>query len=971
MAPFATPLEHLDAVLGLIRVVVERQIIAQWETGALPRTDADLRSAPDQLFGRGPTTTIEGTQRINALDAELARLEAELAERTTPDLPLERLRSAFDLGPREERVVHLAIAAELSPPVRQQLRYLASDPRRHTLDRAALEVLVYGRAGRTWLHQELGPRGVLLERQLLETVPGAESLMFQGLRATARVVELATGVLRIAPELEDLVEHVAEPVPFDELVVAAPIREQLTSLLQQPAGLAASPAILLTGASGSGRKTLLGAAAQATGKGVLRIRCSELPRDAHGFAAAIRGALREAILLDAVPLFVEVDRLTEDDPSRSRERILDTLLGSWRRPLAATAGHGQAQPLKLSRGTISIEAPALTEADREVLWRKTLRGGSSVDFAQIAARFPVTPGMLVHASHAAGAVAAARDGRITESDLQLGLRSAMDEAVSALGQRLTRAQKWEDLIAPTEVMDALKEFVARIKYRRRVFDEWGFADKYTKGLGLSALFTGPPGTGKTMAATLVAGQLGLDVYQIDVSRIVSKFIGETEKNLAQVFDAAEAGHAIILFDEADALFASRGEVKSSVDRYANLEVNYLLQRLERFSGITVLTTNLASSIDAAFKRRISFTVEFPMPEEKERERIWRTHLPARAHVAGETDFSWLAQRHVMSGGHIRNAVLRAAFLAAAEGDAIRFEHLRRAAENRGARDGACRMSAARLLTLLGSTYEVDVAGLLERLATLGGDRATVTVSHGFDRFGVVLPVTLDRLAVVCHPDQTSRITALADGHTSTVELALEAAKATPKRLAISGRVVGTRSLDADLAHLATFGVEPQVLDGARAAVTELGAEMLVSVTDAIAGDGARGWELRVAQTNHTDALRDATRARIERVAAACKVTPAQRRVAGGLHDSLAREQLTHVWVRGTRRALAPALGLVWARVEWQPIQRMLAGFHPAADPVARVAQLARAADVEVATVELVLGPSDPPALRILVSVEGT
>jgi SpoVK/Ycf46/Vps4 family AAA+-type ATPase len=183
-----------------------------------------------------------------------------------------------------------------------------------------------------------------------------------------------------------------------------------------------------------------------------------------------------------------------------------------------------------------------------------------------------------------------------------------------------------------------------------------------------------------MAATLIAGQLALDIYQVDVSRLVSKFIGETEKNLGQIFDAAELGQAIILFDEADAIFAKRGEVKSSVDRYANLEVNYLLQRLERFSGIAILTTNLASSIDAAFKRRISFTIEFPMPDEREREQIWRTHLPTQAAVEGDLDFGYLARRHEMSGGHIRNAVLRAAFFAAAAGGPIRFEHLKRAGE---------------------------------------------------------------------------------------------------------------------------------------------------------------------------------------------------------------------------------------------------------------------------------------------------
>ncbi|MCW5808715.1 MAG: ATP-binding protein [Deltaproteobacteria bacterium] len=683
MSGFATPLEHLDAVLGLVGVLVERQVIAQWELGRLPRpADTSAVSEVDRLFGRGAGATVAGTERLHALDAELARREAELAERVHPELPLERLRAAFELSPREERVVHVTIAAELSPQVRALLRYLANDPARHTIDRTLLETLVYGRAGRTWLHRELGPRGLVFERSLLDVLPGRESLMFEGLRAAARVVELASGVLRVAPELEDVVDHVAEPAGFDELVVPAALREQLIGLVGGgTSGMDTSPTVVLAGPTGSGRRALIGAAAHACGLGVLRIRTGELPRDPAQFGAVMRAALREATLLEAVPVLVDVHRLAEEDgPSRVREQLLDATLATWRRPLAATASHSQAQPLKLARGTLVLEAPPLLEADRETLWRRTLRGATGVDFAQIAARFPVTPGMLVHASHAASAMATARDGAITEGDLQLGLRSAMDAAVAALGTRLTRAQKWEDLVAPPDVMDALTEFIARVRFRRRVYDEWGFADKYTKGLGLSALFTGPPGTGKTMAATLIAGQLGLDIYQVDVSRIVSKFIGETEKNLATVFDAAEAGHAIVLFDEADALFSARGEVRSSVDRYANLEVNYLLQRLERFAGITILTTNLATAIDAAFKRRISFTVEFPMPEERERERIWRAHLPARADVAPNTDFGWLAERHVMSGGHIRNAVLRAAFLAAAEGAAIRFDHLKRAAE---------------------------------------------------------------------------------------------------------------------------------------------------------------------------------------------------------------------------------------------------------------------------------------------------
>ena len=205
------------------------------------------------------------------------------------------------------------------------------------------------------------------------------------------------------------------------------------------------------------------------------------------------------------------------------------------------------------------------------------------------------------------------------------------------------------------------------------------ARKVAKGLGLSALFSGPPGTGKTMVAGLIADELGLDLYQIDLSRIVSKYVGETEKNLAQLFDAAEAGHAILLFDEADSLFARRTEVKSSVDRYANLEVNYLLQRMEQFAGITILTTNNDTAIDEAFRRRLSFRVDFPMPEADERQRLWQAMVPAEAALGPDIDWSRLAHKFVMSGGYIRNAVLRAAFLAAEDGGAITMGHLSRAA----------------------------------------------------------------------------------------------------------------------------------------------------------------------------------------------------------------------------------------------------------------------------------------------------
>jgi SpoVK/Ycf46/Vps4 family AAA+-type ATPase len=203
-----------------------------------------------------------------------------------------------------------------------------------------------------------------------------------------------------------------------------------------------------------------------------------------------------------------------------------------------------------------------------------------------------------------------------------------------------------------------------VKNQAMVMDQWGFGRKVAYGRAVSSLFSGPPGTGKTMVATLIAKELGLELFRVDLSRVVSKWVGETEKNLGRAFDEAANSQAVLLFDEADALFAKRTEVKSSNDRYANLEVNYLLQRLESFDGIVILTTNHGTSVDDAFKRRLRFRIEFPTPDDAERELLWRAMLPAGAPIADDVDFRVLARKYAMAGGYIKNAVVRAAFLAA-------------------------------------------------------------------------------------------------------------------------------------------------------------------------------------------------------------------------------------------------------------------------------------------------------------------
>ncbi|MGB7950896.1 MAG: ATP-binding protein, partial [Candidatus Binatia bacterium] len=262
-------------------------------------------------------------------------------------------------------------------------------------------------------------------------------------------------------------------------------------------------------------------------------------------------------------------------------------------------------------------------------------------------------------------------------------RDASRARLDDLAQRIEPAADWDDLILPEAQKVALRQIAAHAKHRLTVYQHWGFAAKGARGLGISALFAGESGTGKTMAAEVLASQLHLDLYRIDLASVVSKYIGDTEKNLRRVFDAAEDSGAILLFDEADALFGKRSEVRDSHDRYANIEVSYLLQRMEAYRGLAILTTNMKAALDVAFQRRLSFVVHFPFPDQHQRELIWRGVFPTATPLE-QLDCAKLA-RLSMSGGNIRNIALNAAFLAAEEATPVRMKHLLQAAHSEAAK----------------------------------------------------------------------------------------------------------------------------------------------------------------------------------------------------------------------------------------------------------------------------------------------
>jgi SpoVK/Ycf46/Vps4 family AAA+-type ATPase len=265
------------------------------------------------------------------------------------------------------------------------------------------------------------------------------------------------------------------------------------------------------------------------------------------------------------------------------------------------------------------------------------------------------------------------------ADLSGACRALATPRLNSLARRVDVRQSWDDLVLPAEQAGQLRDLCAHARYRHVVLGQWGFERKLPLGKGLAALFSGPPGTGKTMAAQVISGELARDLYQIDLSQVVSKYIGETEKNLRHVFDEAEANQAVLLFDEADALFGKRAEVRDAHDRYANIEVGYLLQRMEEYEGIAILSTNLRQNLDEAFVRRLRFIVDFPFPDEEHRRRIWEVTFPADAPLDDDVDFRVLARSIRLSGGNLRNIGLAAAFRAAAEEGRIRMRHLIEAA----------------------------------------------------------------------------------------------------------------------------------------------------------------------------------------------------------------------------------------------------------------------------------------------------
>jgi hypothetical protein len=612
-----------------------------------------------------PLAWPEANQRL--LAAEFARLRRQLGDADVPEGP-----SPAEAGaalPEPAAIDHLAATFGLSD-FERSLLLLAAGIEMDSALAARVPRLCFGLAlgaleGAHW--SALSPLAALRAWRLLELEDGSPSQA--RLRIDERVLHYLAGLNLLDARLVPLVrEH-----PAPALMAEAHRRLADRLAAEIAAGAVAQPLALLAGDDADGQRDVAAAVAARLGRALFVLAQADVPAQAAEQEALAVLWQREAVLLPAALLIESGDAAGSD--AAALARLLPRLGG----PVFVAAR--ESPPLSAPFGG-RVDKP--DGAGQRALWLQAL--GPDGAPALRAAVDAVASQFRLSATAIARRAAPWRDAADTQPLAERLWRECCEQArprLEELAQRIEPAAGWDALVLPEPQLAILHQLAAQVRQRIRVYADWGFGAQGQRGLGISALFFGESGVGKTMACEVLAKELALDLYRIDLSSVVSKYIGETEKNLRRVFDAAEDSGAILLFDEADALFGKRSEVKDSHDRYANIEVGYLLQRMEAYRGLAVLTTNQRAALDPAFLRRLRFVVQFPFPDLAQREAIWRRVFP-EAMPRGVLDYARLA-RLPMAGGQIRNIALNAAFLAADADQPLAMAHLARAAHHEAAK----------------------------------------------------------------------------------------------------------------------------------------------------------------------------------------------------------------------------------------------------------------------------------------------
>jgi hypothetical protein len=679
---------YLWAHVRRLRLLIQRRVLwlrSRWQHDPLQdfqglvvgEAEADRLLAdepPEARFWEENARAAAIGRSIAGAEDDLNSQSEALAETGRPPA-LDELCYQFGLTPLERDVLVLSLAPELDPRFERIYAYVQDDMNRgYASPHLALTLFGGGNAPDTW--DSFAPEATLRRFRLVSLEPGPLPGTPGGARPL-RLDERIAGYLRGIDRLDDRVAHLLRPL---EPTPITPAQQGLVDRLARFFDAETPhrwPVLNLTGRGGVGKEAVALALCHRLGLRLYGLDPTRLPSAVvPERPETLRLLEREAVLGQFAVYVAANEPATEGGDPPSLEAVIRDL------DLFRIVGSRERQGI--ASNSLVVEVPKPDKADQRLLWRQSLAGAPSLNGSveAVVQQFDFGPRNIARAALASTArarlCASNGDARVTSEDLWESCREQAGWQLDELAQRMVPCSSWQDIVLPEDVFRQLQEISGQVANRPQVYEAWGFAARLGRGRGLSALFSGASGTGKTMAAEILSNHLDLDLYRIDLAGVVSKYIGETEKNLRGLFDAAEQSGAILFFDEADALFGKRTEVRDSHDRYANIEVNYLLQRMEEYTGLAILATNRRSALDRAFLRRLRFLVDFPFPDANSRRRIWQKAFPPEAQTE-DLDHALLSRMEI-SGGNIKNVALAAAFLAADEGTPIGMPHVMRAAK---------------------------------------------------------------------------------------------------------------------------------------------------------------------------------------------------------------------------------------------------------------------------------------------------
>jgi SpoVK/Ycf46/Vps4 family AAA+-type ATPase len=634
------------------------------------------------------------TELMNAL----AQINSEISERRAISiddgvyLSLPRISGLFGLSPFEERSLVVCLAPEIDRSYEKLYAYLQDDVTRKkpSVD-LLMNLLLSTMSERLQARRAFDPDGPLLKFRLLHVLddsPGPTALISRFLKLDDRITDFLLGGDRIDARLGTISRITNQQRGFESIQADGneekQIRDFVRAYFAEPGTGRENLVFYFYGPYGAGKRALAELIASDLDMSLVTGDVARMNEGSLPFEEAAWLLGREALLQPAILCLENFDHLlaNENNSQSQLESVLEMARSCSF--LTILLGNRQWSPRGLRKNSrfLDMRFTIPDDGQRRGLWELAANRGfqlaADIDLGEIASKFRLTQGQIQDALSAARdrvSLHSPDDSLITSEDLDAACRAQSSEKLSSLARKIEPGHQWDEIVLPDEVLGQLREMCQRVVYRHRVLSDWGFGVKLSLGKGVNALFAGPSGTGKTMATEIIARELGLDLYKIDLSGVVSKYIGETERNLDRVFSTAEDANAILFFDEADALFGKRSEVRDSHDRYANIEISYLLQKMEEYEGLAILATNLKANLDEAFTRRLAFTIHFPFPDEESRFRIWQGIWPSRIELSEDVDLAFLANRFKLSGGNIKNIALAAAFLAAEKNQSVRMNHL--------------------------------------------------------------------------------------------------------------------------------------------------------------------------------------------------------------------------------------------------------------------------------------------------------